>query len=1033
MKSHFQFVACSLGLWFTLACPAAEFKFANQTLTVPEGFEIELIAGPPLINRPIEADLDEQGHLYVSDSSGSNERGPKQLEEKSHRILRLEDSTGSGRFDKATVFADKMMFPEGILWYEGAVYCGAAPTIWKLEDADGDGVAEKRTEWFKGETLTGCANDVHGPYLGPDGFIYWCKGAFAKQTHERPGRKPISDSAAHVFRCRPDGSEFDSVMGGGMDNPVGIAFNGVGDAFFTTTFFTNPQGGKRDALVHAIYGGVYPKVNGVTDELKHTGDLMPAMTHLGPAAPCGITCYASRIFGADYEGNLFSCQFNLHKVQRHILEPMGATFKTRDIDFVTSDSTDFHPTDVMEDADGSLIVIDTGGWYKICCPTSQIAKPDVLGAIYRVRRKGAPKVEDARGAKISWSSLKPADLVKLLDDARPVVRNRAIAQLGKAGKAAVRPLADTVKKSASSVARLNAVWALTRINEPAAREAVRVALKDLDPTVQQAAVHSVGLYRDDKASARLQEILKSGSPQLQRSAATSLGQMESKPAVPALLTVAGSAQDRILEHALIYALIQIGDREGTAAGLKSASVLTHRAALIALDQMDDGRLPVTEVAPLLAAKDPVLKDTASWVASHHPDWGKDLSGFFQTRLAARNTTDADRAELQSQLADFARDATIQEFMVTTLTNAATPAVTRQLVLQAMAKASLNEMPVVWSNVLPQALADADEPVVCAAVAVIRAVPLPKKSTVNFTEPLARVGHEEKRSAEARLEALTALPSGLSPVEPALFDFLRANLNAAKPPLIRTMAAGIISRAKLSEEQLIALTESLKIAGPLELSKLLAAFEKSSSEAVGLKFVAALKQAKGVKALRADAVKPRLAKYPASVQQQAEELLSLLNVDAGKQKAHLDEVMASLTGGDVRRGQAVFNSPRAVCSTCHAIGYLGGHVGPDLTRVGQIRTERDLLEAIVYPSASFVRSFEPMIISTKDGEEYSGIIKNENNESVLLVSGPNAEQLLARANIAEIRPGTLSIMPEGLDQQLSRQELADLIAFLRSLK
>ena len=55
-----------------------------------------------------------------------------------------------------------------------------------------------------------------------------------------------------------------------------------------------------------------------------------------------------------------------------------------------SDSRDFHPTDVIEDADGSLLVIDTGPWYKLCCPTSQLAKPEVLGAIYRIRRKGAP-------------------------------------------------------------------------------------------------------------------------------------------------------------------------------------------------------------------------------------------------------------------------------------------------------------------------------------------------------------------------------------------------------------------------------------------------------------------------------------------------------------------------------------------------------------------------------------------------------------------------------------------------------------------
>ena len=78
----------------------------------------------------------------------------------------------------------------------------------------------------------------------------------------------------------------------------------------------------------------------------------------------------------------------MHKVTRHVLSPDGATYKSKDEDFLVSDNLDFHPTDVVEDADGSLIVVDTGGWYKICCPTSVLQKPDVLGAIYRVKRVG---------------------------------------------------------------------------------------------------------------------------------------------------------------------------------------------------------------------------------------------------------------------------------------------------------------------------------------------------------------------------------------------------------------------------------------------------------------------------------------------------------------------------------------------------------------------------------------------------------------------------------------------------------------------
>src|SRR5438046_6109124 len=95
---------------------ANKVELNGHIFTLPAGFTIELVAGPPLVNRPISADFDEEGRLYVSDSSGSNEKVDVQLKTRPHRIVRLEDSRGNGKFDKATVFADKMMFPEGTMW-----------------------------------------------------------------------------------------------------------------------------------------------------------------------------------------------------------------------------------------------------------------------------------------------------------------------------------------------------------------------------------------------------------------------------------------------------------------------------------------------------------------------------------------------------------------------------------------------------------------------------------------------------------------------------------------------------------------------------------------------------------------------------------------------------------------------------------------------------------------------------------------------------------------------------------------------------
>ena len=221
--------------------------------------------------------------------------------------------------------------------------------------------------------------------------------------------------------------------------------------------------------------------------------------------------------------------------------------------------------------------------------------------------------------------------------------------------------------------------------------------------------------------------------------------------------------------------------------------------------------------------------------------------------------------------------------------------------------------------------------------------------------------------------------------------------------------------------------------PLEVDRLLTAFEKTKDDAVGLKLVDALKQSSAIGSLRVDMLKPRLDRFGQEVRNKAETLYATLNVDAAKQKARLEELLPQLAGGDVRRGQVVFHNSKAACFSCHAVGYVGGTVGPDLTMIGKIRAERDLLEAIIYPSLSLVRSYEPVTIAMKSGKVINGLLKNDSSEELLLVTGANQEERVPRGDIEEMRPGTVSVMPAGLDQQLTPQEMADLIAFLKSRK
>lgn len=145
------------------------------------------------------------------------------------------------------------------------------------------------------------------------------------------------------------------------------------------------------------------------------------------------------------------------------------------------------------------------------------------------------------------------------------------------------------------------------------------------------------------------------------------------------------------------------------------------------------------------------------------------------------------------------------------------------------------------------------------------------------------------------------------------------------------------------------------------------------------------------------------------------------------------MLTELPKGDQRRGHEVFVGKKAACATCHAVGYLGGRLGPDLTNIGKVRTERDLLESIVYPSASFVRSFEPVVVQTDEGVTAVGIITSETGDDIVLTSSPQQSQRFARNSIVAIEPSAVSLMPQGFANLLATQELADLLAYLKTVR
>jgi putative membrane-bound dehydrogenase-like protein len=526
------------GAVWLLCLPVCSFAIAasptKPDIQVPAGFVVEPVARPPLVKYPMLGTFDETGRLFVCESAGVNMNADGLLKKLPNFVRMLEDTNGDGQFDKSTIFADRMTLPSGALWHDGALYVTSPPSLWRLEDANGDGVADRREELLTGFKFRGHAGDMHGPHLGPDGRLYFLDGTMGQEIRDKDGRLISKGGTARIFSSRIDGTDLETFCGGGMSNPVAVAFTEEGELFAATTFFyyNSTDRVRHDALFHGVYGGVYPdRVSRLRSQFKLTGPLLPPLSLVGMSAPSNVMCYRSGAIGEDYRGNLFVPHFNTHRVTRFRLRREGSTFRTEPEPFLSSTNSDFHPCDVIEEADGSLLVIDTGGWFKEGCPTSS-HQPEVLGAIYRVRRKNGRPARDPRGLEIDWTG-DETSLVRLLDDDRFAVRERAMATLARRGDAAVQSLSDFLRsgfplrdsacrpfasRQATIRGRRNAVWTLTRIGTPAACAAARRALGDADGSVRQVAARCAARHRDARAHDQLVDLLSDDDPAVSRGA-----------------------------------------------------------------------------------------------------------------------------------------------------------------------------------------------------------------------------------------------------------------------------------------------------------------------------------------------------------------------------------------------------------------------------------------------------------------------------------------------------------------------------------
>ena len=1039
---------CCWLTWLVMGAPLTlaveletDFAFQPPALSVPPGFEIELVAAPPLVNYPMLADLDDRGRLFIAESDGQNLDKEGLLRERSRFIRLLEDTDGDGRFDKSSIFADGMVMPEGALWFDGSLYVLSAPYLWRLQDLDHDGVADRREKLVGTFDFRGNPNQ-HGPYLGPNGRLYFSGGVFGYDLVGKDGQRAGQGKAAGVFSCLPDGTDVQIFSLGGV-NPVDVAFSPAGEMFSTCAIF-DEIGGRHDALVHWVRGAMTQRV-WLTPLLKETGYRLPALHRWGQVAPSGLVRYRGVQFGAAYRGNYFACHFNTHKVVRIRLQRQGATFHSHAEDFMVSPSIDFHPTDVLEDADGSLLVLDTGAWVFMGCPTSKIAKPNIRGAIYRIRKTNAAEFKDPRGAGFSWTQATAQELVARLEDPRPAVRDRAVEALVDRSANALPALRQAVSSSNEIRTRRLVVWTLARIDRLESRAILRLSLADEDASVRQAAVRSCGLLKDSESMAALTKLVVDDSPPIRRAAATSLGQLGRGEAVPALLASLDLPDnDTHLMHALIYALIEIDDRAATRTGLTHHNPRVQRAALTALDQMQHGQLVPEWVLPLVEAPDAELKQAALKVIASRKEWGGKVQDLLQTWLTNPILDTANDAIWPDVLLTYSGNPQVQTLMASALASPKTPPSKRLRLLATLGQ--LESLPKQLDEPIRACLGSADQRLRYQAI-----ITLATSGNTVFDEQLLSLANDTNEATEMRVAAWDVLARHGKGLDDPTFEWLIREVGRTDAqPLERRASAAVLGNAPLLQQQLTSLCSLVETAGPLELPELIKAFDRGESSekqpnstdenesdggslALGLRLVDALKRSHGSAALPVNRIKQIFQTYPIAVQTAARPLLAGPQHDLENQQARMAELESSLVDGDVPRGEAIFFGNRAICATCHRVAGRGGNLGPDLSEIGKIRSRRDLLEAIVYPSATIANGYESQVIVDPVDEINIGIIQQVTAEALYLRTVGQSTLRIPREDIKEMTTSPVSIMPPSLDKVISPAELADLMAFLESRK
>jgi len=1036
--------------------PAAELA----SLRVLDGFEVSLFASEADgMRKPIQLRFDPDGRLWVCGSVVYPQLKPG---EKPHdQVVVLEDTDGDGRADKTTVFADDLLMPTGLELGDGGLYVNSGTELLHLRDADGDGKADQRVVVFRGFGTGDTHQTINSFTWGPSGELLFSQGLHARSRIETPwGLEELQQ--AGVWRYWPRRARLDPFWSGAMGahNPFGNVFDRWGQPFVLA--------GNGHGIYHLTQAMIR------TDHFLEQRWLWNEGRKFG-----GADFVENARWPAANQGELITGGYLQNTVERfRITDEGGSSYKAaRLAPLIESTNIAFRVVDARFGPDGALYLAD---WFNPVIGHYQASFRDPnrdkeRGRIWRV----VPKAQIADGtSKLGKPNFTKRSTAELLDElksperwnrqmAKRVLADRPTAEVTNALKQWLtsNPSANGASRPAAEVNRASAASPSPPAKAGGEGRGEVVAentWKSPGPSLDQVLFEALGVFasHDVFPTNLIHKLAHSKAPEVRAYTARVLGQFAESFARSSRREEAPSSnlerdQSLLTSAATEWLTVLAADphpRVRLEAIVACSYLPIARAveiAAIATDQPMDAGLEYAFTQCVHALK---------------PQW---------QNAQARSELNFDgNAGRQTAFAKAVGGAGSAHFAAGRLRRIAEVALDEstigQLAEVVAESGGLNEMAALLTS--KSFTLGTNYLATQHSLALFRAAEASRRRGLKLGEPTAAGLKALLKSSEPSVQAMAAWLAGVWQV--ASLRGKVETLAKTEPPAPgnrgnAARAYALSGVAAYGDEKAAEFLASLAAVSPDRFARAdavarLARLNPRRAASLAAEFLATeqpgaavddlgnafLRLQGGAEALR-DGLKAkapfaanaaRLLAVQGNSGRRDADLAALLTQAVGSappaKPVSLDDIPALAAavreGGNMAKGRAIFARTDLACANCHAVDGTPGKIGPNLSALGTAQTAEFILGAILDPQKEVKEGFMAHELTAKDGEVYQGYLRGETADEVSLFNHLTGGVVkLRRAQIAERRQ-LGSLMPAGLADGLSRDELRDLAAFLAGL-